>query len=118
MLLSSVWATTVTLSLSFGFLCCLPFTCFRFSDDYLPILYHGLDMERGCSEPGYSFLRGLLARLRATREPALFRRCNCRISAGVDLATRRPRQRICVQRAHGSAHPAGTDCPRAAAVKS
>src|SRR6516164_6990545 len=100
MTLSSVSATTGTLSMSSGSLFYSPFTSFHFSDDYLPIPYHCLDMEFDCSELGYSFLCDLLARLQATREAALFRWCNCRISARFGLAAQRPRQRICVQRAH------------------
>src|ERR1044071_695602 len=116
--LSSVSATTGILSISSGSLFYSLFISFHFSDDYLPVLYQCLDMEFDCSELGYSFLRELLARLRATREAALFRRGNCHISARLGLTAQRPRQRLCVQRAHGSAYPARADCPRAAAVKS
>src|SRR5215510_5817372 len=104
--------------MSSGFLFYSLFTSCHFSDDYLSLLDHRLDMEPDRSELGYSLLRGLLARLRATRETALFRRCNCRISTRVGLTAQRPRQRLCLQRAHGSAHPARTNCPRAAALKS
>src|SRR4029453_12208417 len=112
--LSSALATTGTLSMSSGFLCCLPFTSCRYFDDYLPILYHGLDMELDCSKSCYSFLPSLLARFQAPRKTALFRRCNCCLSARVGLTAQRARQRVCVQRAHGSAHPARADCARAA----
>src|SRR4029077_15805664 len=102
--LSTASVTTGTLSMSSGSLCCLPFTSCRYFDDYLPILYHGLDLEFDCYEPGYSFLPGLLPRLRAQRKAALFRRCNCCLSARVDLTAWRTRQRLRVQRAHDSAH--------------
>src|SRR5215470_13539070 len=72
--LSSALATTGTLSMSSGSLFYLLFTSFHFSDDDLPILYHRVDMELNCSEFGYSFLRLLLDRLRATRETPLLRR--------------------------------------------
>src|ERR1043166_1738676 len=116
--LSSASATTGTLSMSSGFLCSSLFTSFRSSDDDLSILYYCLDMELDCSGLGCSFLRGLLDRLRTTRKTALFHRCSCCLSARVGLTTQCPRQRLCVQRAHGSAYPARADCPRAAAPKS
>src|SRR4029077_7932049 len=116
--LSTASVTTGTLSMSSGSLCCLPFTSCRYFDDYLPILYHGLDLELHRSESCYSFLPGLLDRLRSPRKAALFRRCNCCLSARVDLTAKRARQRLRIQRAHGSAHPDRADCPGAAALKS
>src|SRR4029077_12231564 len=114
----SASATTGTLSMSSGSLCCLPFTSCRYFDDYLPIPYYGLDLELHCSECCYSYLPGLLARLWAPRKASLFRRRNCCLSARVGLTAQRARERLCVQRAHGSAHPARADRPRAAAPKS
>src|SRR5262249_31337678 len=118
MTLSSASATTGTLSMSCGSLFYSQFTSFHYFDDYLLILYYRLDVELDCSGFGYSFLRRLLAWLRATRETTLFRCCDCRISARVGLTAQRPRQRLCVQRAHGSAHPARAHCPRASPLKS